>query len=611
MLVSKIGEIMAKSFREAFELAHAEAGIAVASGRKDVTQTVAKAEPPHPPAAAGPPPRSAASAPLARSANRRPTPQARRATPSANQDKLATQVRSRPPTQDLLISSKTLHPPPARPNSRQLAPSTEVAPATLSAVKPLTVSPSARLLLTAGADKAIALAPQMELAGRQTQALVDEAQAQHEIALGVDFGTSSVKVVIGDSALGKSFVVPFGNYEGIEKYLLPSRLFQTGSQFSLAGGSECHRDLKLAFLAAPQNQENQVRVVAFLALVIQRARAWLLTRHAQTYRRTQLFWKLSVGFPAAHYQDSTLIKPFAQLCALAWAIAGHTGPVDETTIVELLQQPPSATGSDQDAEVLVVPEIAAQIYGFVVSTSFDRKAENIFLMADVGAGTVDASLFHVFPARGGKWDFNFYTSVVRPHGVSNLHRHRVDWWSEALRQSGAAAELSQQLQKFKFQTDQQSKIPDLFTDYFAGITVNESKGVRGPDSGFYDKILGQVQGSALWNARNYFARTVAPAGVPFFLSGGGARMKFYAALIASMSKGLHGFSWLYTTPRVVTTPDDLVIDEVALIDYDRLSVAYGLSRLELGRVLQALPIPKLLAPPTTTWTDHYVSKDQC
>ena len=73
----------------------------------------------------------------------------------------------------------------------------------------------------------------------------------------------------------------------------------------------------------------------------------------------------------------------------------------------------------------------------------------------------------------------------------------------------------------------------------------------------------------------------------------------------------HGFSWLYTTPRVVTTPDDLVIDEVALIDYDRLSVAYGLSRLELGRVLKALPMPKLISPPTTSWTDHYISKDLC
>ncbi|QDL37230.1 hypothetical protein [Rhodoferax sediminis] len=474
------------------------------------------------------------------------------------------------------------------------------------------MSPSARLLLTAGEDKAIALALQMELAGRTTQALVGEAQAQNEIALGVDFGTSSVKAVIGDSALGKSFVVPFGNQEGIEKYLLPSRLFQTGFEFALAGGSECHRDLKLAFLAAPQDQENQVRIVAFLALVIQRARAWLLTQHAQTYRRTQLFWKLSVGLPAAHYQDSTLFEPFAHLCAVAWAVAGRTGPVDEPTIVGLLRQPLAHTGSDQDAEVMVIPEIAAQIYGFVVSTSFDRKAQNIFLMADIGAGTVDASLFHVFPARGGKWDFEFFTSVVQPHGVSNLHRHRVDWWTYSLQESSAPAGLAQQLLQFKFQTDQQGNIPNSFVDYFAGIEVNARKGVPGPDHDFYDKTLAQVQGSTLWRAwKNNLVSQQTLSGVPFFLSGGGARMKFYEALTTSMSKAFSSYSWLYATPRVMTPPDDLVVDDIARVDYDRLSVAYGLSRLELGRVLKALPMPRLISPPATSWTDHYISKDLC
>lgn len=605
---------MAKSIREAFELARAAAATVVPTGRPDVTQTLAKAEPPRPPAATDPPPRSsAAPAPIGRSANHRPDPRARRASPPADYEKLETRGRSRPPTQDLVISYKTLHPGAAPQSPTKLvSPAPVAVPATPSIPNLLTVAPTARLLLTSGADKTIALAPQMELAGRQTQALAGEAHAQHEIALGVDFGTSSVKVVIGDSALGKSFAVPFGNHEGIEKYLLPSRLFQTGSQFSLAGGSECHRDLKLAFLAAPQNQDNQVRIVAFLALVIQRARAWLLMRHAQTYRRTQLFWKLSVGLPAAHYQDSNLFKPFAQLCTLAWVAAGQVGPVDETTIVELLRQPPSATGSDQDAEVLVVPEIAAQIYGFVVSTSFDRNAKNIFLMADVGAGTVDASLFHVFPARGGKWDFEFFTSIVRPHGVSNLHRHRVDWWTGALQESAAPTELVQQLSHFKFQTDQQCQIPTSFANYFAGIKVNERQGAANPDRDFYDKMLAQVRGSALWRTwKDNLLPKETLAGVPFFLSGGGARMKFYSTLTASMMERPTGFSWLYATPRALAQPVDLVIDDSAEEDYDRLSVAYGLSRLELGRVLKALPIPKLLSPPTTTWTDHYVSKDLC
>lgn len=604
---------MAKSFREAFELARAAAGTAVSSGKPDTVQAFVKAEPPRAPATANQLPRREAPAPIARLASRNTDPQAQRAPHPLEQDKPSIQAHRRRRRQEFPISNKTLHPPPTQPHLRKPVPPVPAVASTAPAViVPLTISPSARLLLTAGADKAIAISPQMELAGCKTQAFVGKAQAQHEIALGVDFGTSSVKVIIGDSALGKSFVVPFGDHEGIEKYLLPSRLFQTDSHFSLAGGSECHRDLKLAFLAAPQDKNNQVRIVAFLALVIQRARAWLLTRHAQTYRRTQLFWKLSVGLPAAHYQDSNLFKPFAQLCSVAWAVAGCTGPMDEPTIVGLLQQQPAHTGSDQDAEVMVVPEIAAQIYGFVVSTSFDRNAQNIFLMADIGAGTVDASLFHVFPARGGKWDFEFFTSVVRPHGVSNLHRNRVDWWKNALQESSAPAELAQQLLQFKFQTDQQCNIPNSFVDYFAGIGVKARKGVPSPDHDFYEKTLAQVQGSTLWRAwKDNLVSQQTLSGVPFFLGGGGARMKFYEALTTSMSKALSSYSWLYATPRVMTPPDDLVVDDIARVDYDRLSVAYGLSRLELGRVLKALPMPKLISPSATSWTDHYISKDLC
>ena len=604
---------MVKSMKAALELAYAAAGTAVPSGKPDANQAFVKAGPLCLPTAADPLPRSAAPVPTGRSASSNSDTQTQRAPHPLGQDKPATQMRRRRKKQEFLISSKTLHPPPAQPHLRKPAsPAPALVPAIPAVIVPLTVSPLAHMLLTAGADKAIALAPQMELAGRKTQALVGKAQAQHEIALGVDFGTSSVKVVIGDSALGKSFVVPFGDHEGIEKYLLPSRLFQAGVQFSLSAGSECHRDLKLAFLAAPQDQNNQVRIVAFLALVIQRARAWLLTRHAQTYRHTQLFWKLNVGLPAAHYQDSTLFEPFAQLCTVAWAMAGRTGPVDEPTIVGLLQQPPAHTASDQDAEVMVVPEIAAQIYGFVVSTSFDRNAQNIFLMADIGAGTVDASLFHVFPARGGKWDFEFFTSVVRPHGVSNLHRHRVDWWTSALKKSSAPAQLVQQLLQFKFQTDQQCNIPNSFVDYFAGIEVKARKGMPGPDHDFYDRTLAQVQGSTLWRAwKDNLVAQQKLSGVPFFLSGGGARMKFYGALTTSMSKALTSYSWLYATPRAMVPPDDLVVDDLVQVNYDRLSVAYGLSRLELGRVLKALPLPKLISPPATSWTEHYISKDLC
>ena len=116
----------------------------------------------------------------------------------------------------------------------------------------------------------------------------------------------------------------------------------------------------------------------------------------------------------------------------------------------------------------------------------------------------------------------------------------------------------------------------------------------------------------MWRACNdNLLATRMLSGVPFFLCGGGARMKFYAALMTSLGERKNGFPWLYAVPGVLVPPDDLVIDDIAKAGYDRLSVAYGLSRLELGNVLKALPAPNLIEPPTANWTNHYVSKDSC
>lgn len=55
-------------------------------------------------------------------------------------------------------------------------------------------------------------------------------------------------------------------------YLFPSRLCQTDDKFSLVGESQSHRDFKSSFVASPSDVNNQTRLVAFLALVIARAR---------------------------------------------------------------------------------------------------------------------------------------------------------------------------------------------------------------------------------------------------------------------------------------------------------------------------------------------------
>jgi len=518
--------------------------------------------------------------------------------------------REKPKVSVALPVKKPVMTPPARvPQQTRPAPATPPPP---SPPVRVVVSPGAVCALERHDSRTVRLLPHVEIAGRKTQAYAGKTADEREVVLGLDFGTSCVKVVVGDSALGKAFAVPFCKADGIQQFLLPSRLCQTGEVFSLQAGTHVYRDLKLSLLANPDDPVLQRRVVAFLALIIRRARGWLLTEQAATYKRTAIAWKLAVGLPTAQHHQTPLSKLFDRLGGVAWAVASASGEVTESVIKSFLGAAPVLDETADGVEVTVVPEIAAQIYGFVASNSFDKQAPNIYLMADVGSGTVDSSLFRVKPGRGGRWDFEFFTSVVEPNGVSNLHRHRVDWWTEVLDKAKAPRSLVEDLTASKMITDRQLSTPESFSEYFEGVEAKFRESVKSPDQEFFNlRVLAQVQGKTLWRTwKDNLLDQTSLCNIPFFMCGGGVRMGYYQQLEPRLAS-MPSYTWLKAECWVMGVPDDLVAEGVAEAEYDRLSVAYGLSRLELGKVVKALPQPKLAITPVTNWKDNYVDKDQC
>lgn len=51
-------------------------------------------------------------------------------------------------------------------------------------------------------------------------------------------------------------------------------------------------------------------------------------------------------------------------------------------------------------------------------------------------------------------------------------------------------------------------------------------------------------------------------------------------------------------------PQDLEVDGVDEGDFDRLSVAYGLSKVNVGKVTQALALPQVPIEPQESFTDR-------
>jgi len=314
--------------------------------------------------------------------------------------------------------------------------------------------------------------------------------------------------------------------------------------------------------------------------------------------------------PLEIQQSHKYVPLLERVVRAAWTVAEMESGLERVLVQRVRDRIFDSAHQDDELEVRVIPEIAAQIFGFVVSNSFDRNAANRYLMVDVGAGTVDSSLFRVFPERGGQWNFEFYTAVVQPHGVSNLHAYRVDWWTPRLREIHDARGLLQELEVTKYATDLSVFVPYRNRDYFEGVHL-VSETADKADLEFFDKrLMSQVQGSTLWRAEHDgFLTKNQVKNIPMFLCGGGARIPFYSQL---GSKLMHfpGMSWLSVEPWQLSFPKDLDAEKIDARDFDRLSVAYGLSKLNVGEITQADRLPKVSIGISTPFTDRYIDKDQ-
>ena len=502
-------------------------------------------------------------------------------------------------------------PPEVKKKQLKMAPKQVVAPIPKRTV--VTVEPDADLIWSSGYQDAAHLLLVNESTGVVEQ-LPGPLGRDRELVVGIDFGTSCVKVVIGDKGASKAYAVPFLDAPGVKAYLLPSRIFENSGTFSLSSGTDVHRDLKLRFLANPTSSHLQETLVGFLALVIRRCRAWLFAAHADTLANRNILWKLVLGRAVDRVENDQVGILMADILHAAWIVAGTGGEVGRGACSQALAKHRSGQTVDDPPEVSVVPELAAQIYGFVKSRQFDPKAKNLYLFIDVGAGTVDVSMFRVKPNEYGTWDFSLFTSIVEPNGAMNLHRARLDWWrQQLLKLSGAKSkDLQGKIETLKAPTEQTQPIPEKYTGYFKGVQVQYSGGAQSPDDAFYmNRLVAQVRGQGVHRTvQSKIVGKVDLDQLPFFLCGGGARLPLYRNIASALNSATE-FKWLKAHRRELGKPGELEAPGLAEVDYDRLSVAFGLSFVDVGNVAVAQAMPSIEQQSKVDWRSGYTDKDAC
>ena len=386
--------------------------------------------------------------------------------------------------------------------------------------------------------------PELGFLGAERQ-LTENPENATDMIIGLDFGTSATKVVIRDlfAAMG-TFPVPLnGDRSGIEGYLLPSRVFRSGSVYSLTEGQHRIGNLKLRLLesesGSPVDEFNDC--CAFLALVIRRARAWLFTEHHDVYATHELNWRVNLGLAARSYEEEKTVSLFRRLAWTSANVAADRAAEQVTVEVvdryrrqslQALSEDCGDAGNDAAfsmSEVDAVPEVSAQLHGFMESARWDWAARPVMMMVDVGAGTVDCALFHVRIAENGKGLLTFYSSRVERNGVMNLHRDRVAWLRGLLPAGDQHEEARNYLADIEKPTDRLRPIPGRVSEYLPGYGLE----VVGDDvnSTFQQtKYRLQVAGSIIDARRDKGLKVQELQGVPLLLCGGGSRMDFYSRI---------------------------------------------------------------------------------
>jgi hypothetical protein len=459
------------------------------------------------------------------------------------------------------------------------------------------------------ADKLLAIDLQY---GFLTNVSSSSNRVDRELVIGVDLGTSSTKVVISDRSLKQTYAVPFTDGVGVMSYLLPTLLIESNGTYALSGEGESLNDLKLSMMARVHDAVICARVAAFLALVIQYARAWLFQNHSDQYVGSEILWTLALGQPADQLTSSNSKLLFRKLGQVAWSLAETKESLSTKKVLDVWNTWSNSHTDIDDFQCLVMPELAAQIHGYVSSTLFDPRRPNIFLMVDIGAGTVDASIFRVFKDKSGNTNFDLFTNSVEAYGVANLHRSRVNWWQSKIVDSPNGSQCAQELQRIKLATEYRGFFPSSFQDYLRGVEVQFLNGAKNPDEAFFDLVNQQLIGEVLGKAKAN--RLLGPNdinGMPYFLCGGGARHAFYEQIRPALQRPV-GASWINLAPKSLTLPSDLRAEGLSRADYDRLSVAYGLSQLNMGSVNRIAPMePLATVDHYSKWSDGYTDKDFC
>lgn len=392
--------------------------------------------------------------------------------------------------------------------------------------------------------------------------------------LGLDFGTAFTKAVV--RLEHRHYVVDWSDAVDLKHgRLLPTAFSEHATEGIALGrklgqGWQLHDGIKMRLLAtSPEpDRDAQLDAVLFMAAALRYAQAWLCSRYLR--EPGDFRWRLHVGLPTESWDHASTAVLFRRLAAAGRAAACFPGPLNRDVASQALDAASSDAGM-----VYVLPEFVCQLFSYLSSA---QRQTDMHALLDVGAGTVDMAFFNVHEHEGMDV-LPILAAAVKPLGTHYLLAALAGKAGEHMEWKDSQVDENDQQVAERLGEDPADvhKRRIVYLSALAQV-VNDAR----------QEARVTYPTSRAWNAapRHQLQR---PDHLPveLFLCGGGARVHSIAEHVRSLARETRERCGLDLQVTPLPLPKELVGDLDA-DQYDRISVAYGLSQLPgvVGEVIK-------------------------
>ena len=411
-----------------------------------------------------------------------------------------------------------------------------------------------------------------------------------DINLGIDLGTSFSKVVWRGEE--KAYPICFGdNPASLDDYLVQSIVAYDGQSIKTSLTSDanipsqiCIPNFKMCLACESDNSHgcrpadcalsNWSRAInslpdpvalvnaVFLATLISRSR-FLVRQHLKKLgvRDGAIRWSANLAVPEKYMDESPTLQSFGRVLRIAWLMAElldqglDINKADE--VIDLYEAAKQVATDHQKLDCFVYPEVAAE----VAAVTKPRSAkQGLYAFVDVGAGTVDGSVFRFYrPHQEDPRQVTYAANVIRA-GAAHVEFDACEKlaevaraWFKTMKEDGANA---------------------------AGLSLTPESILSPPFDATLKELETEVRDELIQLFKSAHEKEIGESNwknLQLIIGGGGASLATYAnaAIDAFTLKGSHRGDNL--TKVLLEAPPDFQMGRLSRNTFHRFAVAYGLS----------------------------------